>query len=129
MTKLDTYGRKAEALYVKEGKSLVEIAAELKLSRKTLAKWKADGRWDEKRMEYVRTMEDVKGDIVEVVKILARKMRMHYQDPEKNPALTEAEESRFYRLLKSCNLIKEEDKHPDKGTFKERVERAMEMFV
>lgn len=132
MAKHETYGREAEALYVRDGLTISEISRRLGLSRRTLIKWRNLYQWDEKRIEYLRNMEDVKGDIVQVVKALVRKLRLHYEDPENHPPLSKEEEARLNRLLTAVKLtdeIKTEQKAVDRRSIQERLREAMELFL
>jgi len=59
MGKMDVYYLEAQRMYVNEGKTLAEISRVLKISEKTLSKWKNAGKklgqptWDEMRKKYL----------------------------------------------------------------------------
>lgn len=54
MSKKDAYFLEAQDLYVR-GKTLVQIAELLPVSRQSLTKWKREGDWENKRRAYLTT--------------------------------------------------------------------------
>jgi uncharacterized protein YjcR len=52
MSKFEQYGLAAEELYVRQNKTLAEIAAILQLSPMTILRWKKEGAWEETRKKF-----------------------------------------------------------------------------
>lgn len=53
MGKRETYGQKAEDLYVRHGKTLQSISGILGVAIQTLSRWKSEGIWEEKRKSFL----------------------------------------------------------------------------
>ena len=68
MGKMAAYYEEARRMFVQEGKTISEIARELKdVSERTLQRWSAEGEWAEKRKEYI-IKERKLNDILEELK-------------------------------------------------------------
>jgi len=66
--KMAAYYEEARRMFVQEGKTISEIARELKdVSERTLQRWSAEGEWAEKRKEYI-IKERKLNDILEELK-------------------------------------------------------------
>ena len=65
MAKAAIYADEAKRLFVREGFSIDAILGMLdgKVSRKTLFNWKTDGRWEDKRKEYLAQTKDIKDQL------------------------------------------------------------------
>ncbi|HOQ59081.1 MAG TPA: phage terminase small subunit-related protein [Vicinamibacterales bacterium] len=68
----------AESLFVREGRTLDDIAAAVGVSKATLARWSAAGKWTEKRaafregpMEFIATLKRERALLAEQVKSAA----------------------------------------------------------
>jgi len=71
MAKLAIYYDEAERLFVREGFSLDAICELLqnKVSRRTLFNWMVDGKWEQKRAEYLKQTEGLRAELVEIARI------------------------------------------------------------
>jgi len=55
MSKRSAWLPQAEILYVQKGKTLEETSNIIDVSISTLSRWKREGKWDERRKEYLKT--------------------------------------------------------------------------
>jgi len=71
MAKQAIFYEEARRLFVHEGLTLEIIFERLggKVARRTLSKWKLDGKWDDKRKEMAKVNEDLQESLVAVAKL------------------------------------------------------------
>lgn len=90
---------KAENLYIFSFASVEETAQKLKLSRKTITRWKEKGNWDVKKAEFLKTKELFHRELYE----FARKM-MHEMSADMD-AGEEVNQSKLYSFCKICSMF------------------------
>lgn len=77
MAKQAIYYEEARRLFVHEGLSIPIIYERFsgKVARRTLDKWKADGKWDEKKAEVVKVTEDIDKELIDVAKLAIKNVK------------------------------------------------------
>lgn len=99
MSKKERYFDEAEILYVQGQHTVNEIASKLVLAEKTVRVWKAQGEWDEKRKEFLKSKSSVHSDLYEVIKSVISSVKDDLAAKQK------IEASRMYFVTKALPLI------------------------
>jgi len=89
----------AQTLYVQGQHTVNEIASKLVLAEKTVRVWKAQGEWDEKRKEFLKSKSSVHSDLYEVIKSVISSVKDDLAAKQK------IEASRMYFVTKALPLI------------------------
>jgi len=105
----------AAKLYIEEFMTLENIAKQLNVSERTLCRWKAEGHWEEKRAEYIKSKTTFHEDLYNFGKTLLDSIKADMESGEK------VESSRIYTLTKIMNMLKNVKSYEDKVTT-EKVE-------
>lgn len=74
MAKKETYFLDAEKMYVEERIPISGIAIRLGVSEKTLRDWKAEGDWENKKKNYLKTQNSCNIEIYKLVLKLTKKV-------------------------------------------------------
>lgn len=77
------YFDEAERLYISEHLSLEEISRRLKLSRKTVMKWKEIGDWGNKRKQFLRSKQSFHEELYEFARKLMKDITQDMEAGEK----------------------------------------------
>jgi hypothetical protein len=72
MAKKAIYFGEAERLFVQEQLNPMQIAGKLKLGEKTVREWKSEGKWDEKRREYLQARKAFHEELYELSRALTK---------------------------------------------------------
>lgn len=99
MSKKERYFDEAQTLYVQGQHTVNEIASKLVLAEKTVRVWKAQGEWDEKRKEFLKSKSSVHSDLYEVIKSVISSVKDDLAAKQK------IEASRMYFVTKALPLI------------------------
>jgi len=99
LSKKERYFDEAEILYVQGQHTVNEIASKLVLAEKTVRVWKAQGEWDEKRKEFLKSKSSVHSDLYEVIKSVISSVKDDLAAKQK------IEASRMYFVTKALPLI------------------------
>ena len=87
------YFHEAERLYVFQGLSCEEIAGILNISARTLYEWKKQGEWDKKRLDYLKSSQDIAGQIENL-------LRRAIREADENPT-----PQNFYAVVQLLNAL------------------------
>lgn len=86
------YFAEAERLYVVEQHTLAEIASSQDVSERTLSSWKAEGDWETKRANFLKSKQGFHEELYELARTIMRKIN---EDLAENK---EVSASRLYTL-------------------------------
>lgn len=104
MTKAHLYNAEAERLYVVEQMGFEEIVSRIPVSLKTLQRWKSQGKWPQKREQYIKSRQAFHDELYEFSRYLMRSIKEDMQNGE------QVDQGRFYtfaRLLPQITKVKE----------------------
>jgi uncharacterized protein YjcR len=105
MSKFSQLGLEAERLYVQKELTLKEISVLLGVSQQTLVKWKRDGNWEKKRIEYRRNP----GTILETLeKVLLRRLEDIEAKLDRGENVSEGEIDAITKLVASIKKVSKE---------------------
>jgi len=65
----------AAKLYIEKFMTLENIAKQLNVSERTLRRWKAEGNWEEKRAEYIKSKTTIHKDLYNFRKTLLESIK------------------------------------------------------
>jgi len=99
LSKKERHFDEAQTLYVQGQHTVNEIASKLVLAEKTVRVWKAQGEWDEKRKEFLKSKSSVHSDLYEVIKSVISSVKDDLAAKQK------IEASRMYFVTKALPLI------------------------
>ncbi len=100
----------AANLYIEKFMTLETIAKQLNVSERTLRRWKAEGNWDEKRSEYLKSNTTFQEDLYSFGKKLLDSIMSDMSNGKK------VEPSRLYTVTKIMNMLKNVKTYEDKVT-------------
>lgn len=100
----------AANLYIEKFMTLETIAKQLNVSERTLRRWKAEGNWDEKRSEYLKSNTTFQEDLYSFGKKLLASIMSDMSNGKK------VEPSRLYTVTKIMNMLKNVKTYEDKVT-------------
>lgn len=98
----------AAKLYVEKFMTLENIAQQLNVNERTLRRWKAADKWEEKRLEYIKSKTTFHEDLYNFGKTLLESIKADMENGEK------VEPSRMYTLTKIMNMLKNVKTYEDK---------------
>lgn len=98
----------AARLYIEEFMTLENIAKQLNVSERTLSRWKAEGNWDVKRAEYIKSKTTFHEDLYNFGKTLLDSIMTDMKNGKK------IEPSRMYTITKIMNMLKNVKTYEDK---------------
>ena len=98
----------AANLYIEKFMTLETIAKQLNVSKRTLQRWKAEGYWEEKRIEYIKSKTTFHEDLYSFGKTLLESIKADMENGEK------VGPSRMYTLTKIMNMLKNVKTYEDK---------------
>lgn len=100
----------AANLYIEKFMTLETIAKQLNVSERTLRRWKAEGNWDEKRSEYLKSNTTFQENLYSFGKKLLDSIMSDMSNGKK------VEPSRLYTVTKIMNMLKNVKTYEDKVT-------------
>lgn len=100
----------AANLYIEKFMTLENIAKQLNVSERTLRRWKAEGNWEEKRAEYIKSKTTFHEDLYNFGKTLLESIKADMECDKK------IEPSRLYTVTKIMNMLKNVKTYEDKVT-------------
>lgn len=104
---------RAEQLFTQEQWTYEAIAKELQCAVRTLQNWAKEGRWDDKRKEFLSMRQNLTADVQEIALLLARKIKTQLEDEmEPSPHLMNA----FTRMASSLLKVREYEKDIEQST-------------
>jgi hypothetical protein len=119
----------AETLYVIEQRTVEEISEKLKVNEKTVRNWKAEGNWDSKRIQYIKSKQMFHEDLYN----FARKLMATIEDSfEKGERVDPGRLYAFMRMVPMITKIRDYEaviakskskKENQKGLSKETVKQ------
>lgn len=89
----------AENLYIFNFASVEETAKRLKLSRKTISRWKEQGDWDTKKAKFLKTKELFHMELYVFAQKMMREMSATMDAGE------EVSQSKLYSFCKICSMF------------------------
>lgn len=98
----------AAKLYVEKSMTLENIAQQLNVNERTLRRWKAADKWEEKRLEYIKSKTTFHEDLYNFGKTLLKSIKTDMTNGKK------IEPSRMYTLIKIMNMLKTVKTYEDK---------------
>lgn len=98
----------AANLYIEKFMTLENIAKNLNVSERTLRRWKAEGKWEEKRLKQIQEKTTLHEDLCEFGKTLLESIKADMQNGKK------VEPSRMYTITKIMNMLKNVKNYEDK---------------
>ena len=102
----------AANLYIEKFMTLETIAKQLNVSERTLRRWKAEGNWDEKRSEYLKSNTTFQEDLYSFGKKLLDSIMSDMSNGKK------VEPSRLYTVTKIINMLKNVKTYEDSAVTK-----------
>ena len=90
----------AANLYIEKFMTLENIAKNLNVSERTLRRWKAEGKWEEKRLKQIQEKTTLHEDLCEFGKTLLESIKADMQNGKK------IDPSRMYTITKIMNMLK-----------------------
>ncbi len=99
----------AAKLYIEKFMTLENIAKQLNVSERTLCRWKAEGNWDVKRAEYIKSKTTFHEDLYNFGKTLLDSTKTDMKNGKK------IEPSRMYTITKIMNMLKNVKTYEDKA--------------
>ena len=119
VSKKDIYYPEAERLYIQEQNTLNEISSRLRISEKTIRNWKAEGGWDDKKQEYLRSKKSFHEDLYEFSRDLMKGIKDDWGQGEKVDA------GRLYTLTRILPLITKIKDYEDIKQTKDTAPRGL----
>ena len=104
MSKFQEFGLEAEQLYVKDDKTLQEIATMFGLSIQTVSRWKIKGGWRDKRKKYRGSARGTIELLEEVLRGKVEELRGMAADE-----ITQNHTDALVKLVASISKLKKED--------------------
>ncbi|MEG1635726.1 MAG: helix-turn-helix domain-containing protein [Rikenellaceae bacterium] len=109
---------RAELLYVEELWTFEAIAAELGCSDRSVRNWAKDGRWEQKRKNFMAMQENISDDVRSIAQMLAKRIKTQLSDEmEPSPHVLNAFTRMASALLKAREYDREiEDEYNTQNT-------------
>lgn len=114
----------AANLYIEKFMTLENIAKNLNVSERTLRRWKAEGKWEEKRLKQIQEKTTFHEDLYEFGKFLLESIKTDMQNGKK------VEPSRMYTITKIMNMLKNVKTYENKvsnGKFMSETTKSKEI--
>lgn len=105
--KKNEYYAQAEQLYVTLNYTLIEISKQLGVSERSLRYWKEEGKWEEKRAEFMNLSTKLHADLYELANDLTKDIR------EKIKVGIDPASSKLYTLVKLLPLLTKTKEYED----------------
>ena len=102
----------AAKLYIEKLMTLENIAQRLNVNERTLRRWKAADKWDEKRSEYLKSNTTFHEDLYNFGRDLLKSIKTDMDNGEK------IEPARMYAVTKIISMLKNVKNYEDKSTHK-----------
>lgn len=100
----------AAKLYIEKLMTLENIAQRLNVNERTLRRWKAADKWDEKRSEYLKSNTTFHEDLYNFGRDLLKSIKTDMDNGEK------VEPARMYAVTKIISMLKNVKNYEDKRT-------------
>lgn len=100
----------AAKLYIEKLMTLDNIAQRLNVNERTLRRWKAADKWDEKRSEYLKSNTTFHEDLYNFGRDLLKSIKTDMDNGEK------VEPARMYAVTKIISMLKNVKNYEDKRT-------------
>ncbi|MBF0516370.1 MAG: hypothetical protein HQK97_04500 [Nitrospirae bacterium] len=113
MAKKQLYFDEAERLFVIEQHGVADIAQRLNLAERTVRLWKDEGKWDDKRVAYLRSKQTFHEELYDFCRLLMLKAK---NDMANN---VKPDQSQMYTLGKLLPLITKVKDYEDAAAKKE----------
>jgi len=101
--------------------TLDNIAKQLNVSERTLRRWKAEGNWEEKRAEYIKSKTTFHENLYNFGKTLLDSIKADMKSGEK------IESSRMYTLTKIMNMLKNVKTYEDKVIHEKSIQETTKL--
>ena len=108
----------AERFYVVEHMTIDEIASRLQLNFKTILAWKAEGNWEEKRFQLVRSKQLFHEELYEFARKLMLSIKEDIDNGEK------VDPGRMYAFTRMLPLITKIKEYEDVAAKKEQKQES-----
>jgi len=115
LSKKEMLFSEAERFYVVEHMTIDEIASRLQLNFKTILAWKAEGNWEEKRFQLVRSKQLFHEELYE----FARKLMLSIKEDIDN-----VDPGRMYAFTRMLPLITKIKEYEDVAAKKEQKQES-----
>lgn len=110
----------AERMYVIEQQTIDSTAASLQVAEKTIRLWKAEGNWDVKRSQYLKTKTDFHEDLYNFARKLMKVIALDLDRMIETPTIDDAErDKRIESRINSMSRLL--DKLPKTKDYEARV--------
>ena len=91
---------RAENLYMRKGKSIAEISELLGVNSTTLYRWKKEGDWEQRRIEFLRSSISIADKLKDALANLVSKLKKTEIDPKEADALV--------KMVKAIKVVNSE---------------------
>ncbi|MBF0404952.1 MAG: hypothetical protein HQL00_13425 [Nitrospirae bacterium] len=118
MAKKQLYFDEAERLFVIEQHSITAIAQKLNLAERTVRLWKDEGKWDEKRVAYLKSKQTFHEELYDFCRLLMLNTK---NDMANN---VKPDQSQMYTLGKLLPLITKVKDYEDAAAKKEPADKT-----
>jgi len=108
----------AERFYVIEHMTIDEIASRLQLNFKTILAWKAEGNWEEKRLQLIKSKRLFHEELYEFARKLMQSIKEDIQNGEK------VDPGRMYAFTRMLPLITKIKEYEDIAAKKEQKQES-----
>ena len=108
----------AAKLYIEKFMTLENIARELNVNERTLRRWKAADKWDEKRSEYLKSNTTFHEDLYNFGRGLLKSIQTDMDNGKK------VEPARMYAVTKIMTMLKNVKAYEDKATSEKHMPEA-----
>lgn len=90
----------AKLLFIEGTRTSKEIANLLKVSERTVGKWAAEGKWKEQRALRGVSLQEMEGDLLEIIAGLLADRKKHSDDPQQRVKIAD-ELSKYNKALQT----------------------------
>lgn len=118
MSKKEFLFSEAERFYVIEHMTIDEIASRLQLNFKTILAWKAEGNWEEKRLQLIKSKRLFHEELYEFARKLMQSIKEDIQNGEK------VDPGRMYAFTRMLPLITKIKEYEDIAAKKEQKQES-----
>lgn len=105
--KKELYFLASEKLYIEEFQTLSEIARKYHLALKTLTNWKKEGKWEEKKKEYLEKKQSLNVELFDLAKKITKNISQDLDNKVK------VEPGRYYALTSILSALTPTKKYED----------------
>lgn len=115
----------AERMFIVEQQTIDSIAGNLQVAEKTVRLWKAEGNWDIKRSQYLKTKTDFHEDLYNFARKLMKVIALDMDRMLENPTIDDSErDKRLESRINSMSRLL--DKLPKTKDYESKIKAEAE---